>query len=798
VNYPASTQQSVGPWLGGVLAVIATLAALLLRFGLDPFLGDHLPYVTFFVAVAAVAWCSRALSPCVIAIVLGAIAAQWFFAHPRHSLKLPDVQQQVGLATYFMVTLTFVGFGRALHRSRRRAEELAHERDEQYKRSVTMNEALMLGSVRQHERHEGELRFRKMADAAPAMLWVTEPDSSCSFLSRGWYEYTGQTEKDALGFGWLNAIHPDDRESAGKIFQAANRHQHAFEIDFRLRRANGKYRWCIDKGQPRVGDAGDFLGFTGSVIDVHERKQAERALSESEERFRTLVEQVKEHAIFGTDIKGRATTWNEGVRRVLGFEEHEFLGKDILSIIFTPEDVQSGVPRQELDEAAVTGSANNDRWMRRKDGTRFWAVGITTARRDEHGRLIGFTKVMRDRTERKRAEQALHDSEERFRMLADNMSQLAWACDQLGNVTWYNRRWLDYTGLSFEEMREWGWMKVHHPDHIERVVANITRSRESGQIWEDTFPLRGKDGQYRWFLSRAYPIRNAQGEIVRWFGTNTDITDLRETEAKLAAANEQLASRAKHLDKLVEERTAELKEIIGELEAFSYSMAHDLRGPLRSLHGFASLLRSDYSEKLDATGRDYLERLSASTVRMQDLVTDVLTLSQVNRQALALKPIELDRLVRDIIEQYPQLNEADIRVIGELPAVLGHGGALTQAISNLLTNAVKFVPENRSPEVEISAETDETSVTLSIRDNGIGIAPEYREQIFGMFNRLHSSEEYEGTGIGLAIVRRAVERMDGSVGVESVEGQGSRFWIKLRRAIQQKAHRRALMQDARK
>lgn len=170
-------------------------------------------------------------------------------------------------------------------------------------------------------------------------------------------------------------------------------------------------------------------------------------------------------------------------------------------------------------------------------------------------------------------QQRLHDqlqqSEERFRMLADNMAQLAWTCAELGNVTWYNQRWLDYTGLSFEEMKNWGWTKVHHPYHVDRVVASVTRSRESGEIWEDTFPLRGKDGQYRWFLSRAEPIRDEQGKLVRWFGTNTDITEQWQAEQKLRGAQERLQRWNVELEQTVNVKTAELQQSQDRLRALA-------------------------------------------------------------------------------------------------------------------------------------------------------------------------------------------------------------------------------------
>src|SRR5262245_51275182 len=170
--------------------------------------------------------------------------------------------------------------------------------------------------------------------------------------------------------------------------------------------------------------------------------------------------------------------------------------------------------------------------------------------------------------------EALRRSEERFRMLADNMSQLAWTCDLLGNVTWYNQRWLDYTGLTFEDMKGWGWSKVQHPDHVARVVARVERSAETGEPWEDTFPLRGKDGTYRWFLSRALPIHDEHGQLAQWFGTNTDITEQ-------ILAEEQVARQAAEL-RVLNERLLELDRA---KTLFFSNVSHEFRTPLTLLLG---------------------------------------------------------------------------------------------------------------------------------------------------------------------------------------------------------------------
>lgn len=281
-----------------------------------------------------------------------------------------------------------------------------------YRNGVAAGMIIEIRDITQGKRAETALReseahFRSMADNAPTMLWVADPSVSTAYLSKQWYEFTGGTPERDLGFGWLESVHPDDRRQTQDGFLKASGQRAPFSIGYRLRRHDGEYRWVIDTGLPRFNEAGEFQGYVGTVTDVHESKLADEIVRENEQRFRLLVEQISDYAIFMTDPRGRATSWNEGVKRVLGFEETEFIGQEIISIIFTPEDVQSGAAQAELDEAATTGSASDDRWMQRKDGGRFWAAGVTTGLHDVKGKLLGFMKVMRDQTERKRLEEEL-------------------------------------------------------------------------------------------------------------------------------------------------------------------------------------------------------------------------------------------------------------------------------------------------------------------------------------------------------------------------------------------------------
>jgi signal transduction histidine kinase len=250
-----------------------------------------------------------------------------------------------------------------------------------------------------------------------------------------------------------------------------------------------------------------------------------------------------------------------------------------------------------------------------------------------------------------------------------------------------------------------------------------------------------------------------------------------------------LQHRSKLLEKAVQERSTELaslneradslRESIGELEAFSYSVSHDLRGPVRAIQMFAQALDEEEAAKLTDNGRDYLRRIISSSLRLDQMITDVLAYSRITVEPMSRTPLDIEKLVRAIVEQNPNFQppRAEIEMQSPLLRVVGHEASLTQCISNLVSNAVKFVAPGVSPRVKIWTEGADGKVRLCIKDNGIGIAPEYQKRIFQAFERLNTN--YEGTGFGLAIMRRAVERMGGEFGVESEPDRGSLFWIEL-------------------
>jgi signal transduction histidine kinase len=298
-----------------------------------------------------------------------------------------------------------------------------------------------------------------------------------------------------------------------------------------------------------------------------------------------------------------------------------------------------------------------------------------------------------------------------------------------------------------------------------------------------------------WLLSRTLTrplvgLTQAAERVTAGDYTQVVGSDPRGDElGRLATAFDTMVTRVgeaqQRLEDRVRARTAELQERNEELEAFAYSISHDLRAPLRAMGGFSQALLEDYGERLDQTGRQYAERVVAGANTMDQLIRDLLSYSRITRSELRLTPLDLHHAMQSATEQVADdvaARHARVVVEEPLPAVIGHETTLAQVLANLVANAIKFVPAERTPEVRVRAERRDGRVRVWVEDNGIGIAPEHHERIFRVFERLNPAEDYPGTGIGLAIVRKGVERMGGHVGVESQPGGGSRFWIELSQA----------------
>ncbi|MBV9124033.1 MAG: PAS domain S-box protein [Planctomycetes bacterium] len=509
--------------------------------------------------------------------------------------------------------------------------------------------------------------------------------------------------------------------------------------------------------------------------DITEEKQAEEALRQSEVRFRAVVEAAPSGMVM-VGPQGEVVLANALLKKMFGYAGDELLGQSIEVLV--PERFRGrhpGFREGFLASPAVRAmGAGRDLFGRRRDGSEFPVeIGLNPIQRDEGLFVLA---VVIDVTERKRSEAALRQSEARFRQLADLMPQLAWMARPDGHIYWYNRRWYEYTGTTPEQMEGWGWQAVHDPAELPKVLERWQASIATGQPFDMVFPLKGRDGLFRPFLTRIVPLRGEDGSILHWFGTNTDISDQKRIEEEVRRLNAGLEQR-------VRDRTAELEAANKELEAFSYSVSHDLRAPLRAIDGFARILIQEHAAELSAEGREYLQLVRDSALQMGQLVDDLLAFARLSRQPIRKQLVEPAGLVRRCLEE-TQADRAGRRVevvVGDLAPCRAEPSLLKQVWLNLISNALKYTRRCEVARVEVGSRPSEGNgeVVYYIKDNGVGFNMRYAYKLFGVFQRLHRAEDYEGTGVGLAIVQRIVHRHGGRVWAEAEPGRGATFFFTL-------------------
>jgi PAS domain S-box-containing protein len=375
--------------------------------------------------------------------------------------------------------------------------------------------------------------------------------------------------------------------------------------------------------------------------------------------------------------------------------------------------------------------------------------------------------------EGKRAHEALLESEARFRVLADNAPVLIWVNNEQG-CQFVNRAYREFFGVPESQLLGYGWAEFVHPEDREPYVQSYKRAAASRLPFNAELRCRRADGAYRWLLSTGVPRTLPGGKFIGYVGSSTDITDM-------VAARETLARNREELEKLVLERTITLRETIAELEAFSYSLSHDMRAPIRAIESFSQIALTEFGEKVGPPATDYLTRVIRSATRLDRLIQDVLAFTRLSRQDFELKSVDVARLLQEIVSERPELQppRAEVTIVPPILPMRGHEASLTQCLTNLLDNAVKFVARGVTPRVRVYSHLAGSQVRLWVEDNGIGIEPSAQSRLFQMFYRIHGTDQYVGTGLGLAIVRKAAERMGGTVKVESTPGKGSRFCLQL-------------------
>lgn len=503
------------------------------------------------------------------------------------------------------------------------------------------------------------------------------------------------------------------------------------------------------------------------VAEIAERKQAEDRLTE----LTSLLDQAH---VLVRDPAGRITYWSTGDEHLYGFTKDEAIDRvthELFQTVF-PE------PFEEFERKLFAdGHWEGELVHSAKDGHKVVVASHQVLYRDKTGTPRAIIEANNDITELKRVEESLRESEESFRTMADAIPQLAWMAEPNGYIFWYNRRWYEYTGTTPDQMEGWGWQRVHDPDILPKVLERWQASIATGEPFDMEFPLLGADGEFRWFLTRVTPLKDQQGHVQRWFGTNTDVTEQIAAQEKVRVINQELEQRVAERTSELAATNVNLRAANKELEAFSYSVSHDLRAPLRAVDGFSSALQKSLGDELSANDADYLRRIRAAARRMGSLIDDLLGLSRASRAELKCEHFDLSAMVNNIVDELRRSQperEAEFAIQPDV-WVEADPHLMQIAMRNLLDNAWKFATPRDVTKIEFGALEQGGRRVYYVSDNGVGFDPTYVGKLFTPFQRLHTEAEFPGTGIGLALVQRIVHRHGGQVWAEGAVGEGAKF-----------------------
>lgn len=491
--------------------------------------------------------------------------------------------------------------------------------------------------------------------------------------------------------------------------------------------------------------------------------------------FSAIIES-SDDAIISKDLNGVIQSWNRGAERIFGYTPEEVVGKPVT--ILMPEGRQG----EEIEILArIRNGERIDHYetiRKRKDGKNIHVSLTVSPVRDDSGLIIGASKIARDITSQKQAEEL----QRHFRAIVEFSDDAIISKDLNGIIQSWNRGAEHIFGYLASEVIGKPvaiLLPEGREDEEPRILARLRKGERIDHY--ETIRKR-KDGELVNISLTVSPIKDNSGKIIGASKIARNITAQKQAEAALRLARQELARANEDLEGKIVARTASLKAAISQMQEFSYTVSHDLRAPVRAMHGYATAVIEDYGERLDDRGREYLERIVRGSDRMDKLIHDVLIYSRLAQSEIKTQSIDLEKLIRDILHQYPEMQppHLEVRIKTPLIPVMAHESALSQALSNLLTNAKKFIAPGINPKIEIWTEQHADIVRLWIKDNGIGIKPRHHARLFGLFERVSQENGYEGTGIGLAIVRKALEKMGGTVGFVSDGTNGSSFWIELR------------------
>jgi PAS domain S-box-containing protein len=619
-----------------------------------------------------------------------------------------------------------------------------------------------------------EKRYRTILNEMQDGYFEVDLGGHVTFANNAVCRDLGYSMEELIGMSYKNFTTEDDIESVFRAFNEVYRtgvpNKGFYSKSQRKDGSQGFYETSVSLLR---NNKGEIVGFRCVGRDITERKQTEEKLRQSEENYKTLFN----NSVIGMYVMDIETSkivmGNRAAREMVGFSSaEEGIGINPFDFV-VPED------REKVIEIAVNEFLQDSRRTHEvqvvdKNGRKGWQ-SFSIARITHQGRLASLVSIM-DITERKQAEEALRQSEEKYRTVLDEIGDAYFEVDLKGTLTFVNDQMTQHLQYSKEELLGMNYRTFTAEEEVKNVYEAYNRVYRTG---EPSLSLGHKvirkDGTKRFSNVSISPVKNAKGEIFGFRGISRDIT-----------AQKQLEEEREALLQEIRKINQKLEEANKELQDFVYIASHDLREPLRKISSFGTLLQDSLKGKLDADQQENFEFMIDGAQRMQAMIDALLTYSRLTTKAKPFEWVDLNKVIEDLkkLELATMLNETRgvIHVPRPLPSVQADPSQMHQLFQNLIGNGLKFHKEGISPEVIIRAYAVENNmIRIEVEDNGIGIDEKYYGQLFTMFKRLHSREQYEGTGIGLASCKKIVERHGGDIGIKSTPDKGSTFWFTLSR-----------------
>jgi PAS domain S-box-containing protein len=612
-------------------------------------------------------------------------------------------------------------------------------------------------------RRRGEERARELFEQASDGIFIADLDGRYIDVNSAGCRMLGHSRDEIVGRTIMDLIRPEDLPRLTRVREDLL-HQGLHVGEWLLRRKDGSF--LLVEVSSKILPDGRWQAF---VRDIAERRRVEEELRRfrEQERFRAALEAAASAmVVVGTD--GRIAFVNGEAERLFGWTREELTGRMVESLL--PERFRD--PHRSNRDAFFRESVgkrtmgNGRNLFAVRKGAGDFPVEVALTRVGEGDQAFVVASVT-DISIRTAAETALRESEQRFRLLVQGTRDYAILMhDPEGRITVWNEGAERILGYRAEEILGERFYRFYPDEEVARgkPELDLRTAVEKGSFEEEGWRVR-KDGSRFWAGALISPIFGPARNILGYGKVLRDLTERRKAEQELRTSE------------------ARLRQSVLELERFAYTISHDLRSPLRAIQGYSQFLMEQLGDRIDPGSHVLLQRMGDAAVRLDHLIRDLLSYSAITRADVQLGDVDLDEILGHVAGHYPDMAKASLRVRKPLGRVRGQSSFLIQAVSNLLDNAIKFVPEDRVPEIDVWAERGgEGRRSLFIRDNGIGIPRESWEEIFKPFTRLDPARDPEGTGIGLSIVKNAVERMGGQVSLESEAGRGSCFRISLQEA----------------